>query len=274
MRACEVALNVDSREDPIELVFVGDVHIGNGQCDEELVKQVVKRLQRPNTYWIDLGDACDFIQMRDKRFDLRELPPWLEGIESLTDVAGAEIERFKMYFEPVRHNCLARLHGNHEETIRIKGERDVYGELNRWFGLPKQRILGMSGFIRLRLQRQGKTAWTLRVFVHHGNGGGKLSGAPALNLERLSMAFDADIFAMGHTHHKMFIDKRRVGMDSRRLGIYEQPLILINTGAFTRGEQGGYAERSMMYPQGLGPIEVWFWPQSGKQGLHEWRVIA
>lgn len=276
MRGCEVTLQTDSRSDPIELVFLGDVHIGNGQCDEELVAKTVKRLQRPNTYWIDLGDCCDFIAMRDPRFDLRELPEWLQGVDALTDVIDCQLDRFKQLFEPVRHNCIARIHGNHEETMRIKGERDVYGNLNKWFDLPQDRILGMSGFIRLKLKRGDKTAWSLTVWVHHGNGGGKLAGGKALNLERLPMAFDADIYAVGHTHTKLFLDKRIVGMRSRGTKLEDKPLILINSGAFTRGEQGGYAERSLLYPQGLGPVEVWFWPHAGDGAdyMHEWKVIG
>ena len=118
-------------------------------------------------------------------------------------------------------------------------------------------------------QRDG---WTLTIFMHHGTGGGKLAGSKAINLERLPMAFDADVFAVGHTHTKLALPKRRIGIDSRRMQVVDKPMALINTGAFMRNyTQGrdGYCEEKLFYPQGMGPVELWLYPND-----REWKLVS
>jgi hypothetical protein len=251
---------------------LGDLHLGNVNTDEELIRQTARRLKEPNTYWVDLGDACEFINMRDPRFDPGSLPDWVDPGD-LADLPSVQIRRYKEIFYPVRKTCLARLKGNHEDTLHRKYERDVYDELNKSIGLHKRKALGFSGFLRLRIIRKVKTDyWTLVCFLHHGAGGGMLAGAKALRLERLPLAWDADIYAVGHTHTKLALSKRRIGMESRSLAVKEKPLIMLNVGGFMRGERGGYVERRGLYPQGLGPVEVWLWPSKGDQ--REWKVVV
>jgi len=253
----------------VKIVFLGDLHIGNAATDEDLIKQVAKRLQEPNTYWVDLGDTCDFVNMRDPRFSPAALPEWVE-VSDLADLPAAQVRRYAEIFKPVAGTCLARLMGNHEAVIAKHYERNVYHELNASIGLPKEKALGYGGFLRLVTQRK-KDSWTLTCFIHHGATGGKLGGAVALNLERLPMSFDADIYAVGHSHRKMVFPKRRVGILGRTLQVADKPLILINVGAFMRSytqtEGDGYAEQRLLYPQGLGPVELWIWPDAQKRQI-------
>jgi len=252
MECAEIHITVPSRSDCIKLVFLGDLHLGHAQTDEGLIRQVAERLGEKYTYWIDLGDACDFINLRDPRFDPGGLPDWI-GVEDLADLPAAQIVRYRDIFGRLGDTCLVRLAGNHEDSIRRHYERDVYRELNAAVGLydePRSfelaagtRALDYSGFVRLRMYRGGGMSkgpprgptWTLTLFVHHGAGGGQLAGAKALRLERLPLAFDADIYAVGHTHTKLTLQKRLVGLGPRGL-----------------------------YPQGLGPIEVWLYPDKKK----------
>ena len=82
------------------------------------------------------------------------------------------------------------------------------------------------------------------------------------------MSFDADIYAVGHTHTKIALHKRRIGLRPRGLDVVDKDLVLINVGSFMRGEQSGYAQRKGLYPQAMGPVEVWIWPcKNGEQVL-------
>ena len=290
LNCAEARITYPSRSDCIKIVFVSDVHIGNGATDEALVKQVAGRLQEPDTYWLDLGDRCDFINTKDKRFDPSSLPDWVEVMD-LADLPAAQIRRYSELFGPVAPKCLMALEGNHEWMIRKRYDRDVYRNLNAMMGLYAKsehpaleikgtRCPGVSGFLRLRLRRgrsdEEKTSqrdgWTLTIFVHHGTGGGKLAGSKAINLERLPMAFDADVFAMGHTHTKLALSKRRIGIDSRRMQVVDKPMALINTGAFMRNYvqvNDGYGEEKLLYPQGVGPVELWLYPNE-----REWKLVS
>lgn len=263
MKAVEIAL--DSWNERIQLVFIGDLHIGNSHTDETLIAETAKRLKAPNTYWIDLGDSIDAVNMRDPRFDPLSLPDWIK-LPDLADIPKAQVERYKYYFGDLGKTCLARLFGNHEATLQKHSERAIYSELNKTLNLPKERALGYSGFVRLRFRKRGRknrieNTWTQTIYISHGSGGGKLSGAKAGNLERLAMAFDADIYAVGHTHTKLALQKRLLGMSPKTSEIIDKTLVMISVGSFLDGK-AGYPERAGLYPQALGPIEVHFFPRS------------
>lgn len=267
MRTLEIGFDV--WHDCIKVVLLGDIHLGARTCAEELVEATRKRLQESNTYWIDLGDAIDAVNMRDPRFNPAQLPEWV-GLADLGDLPAAQVSRYRHYFGHLGKTCLARLSGNHEATLQKHTERNVYRLLNEAIGLPSERALGYSGFLRLRFRRRtgrkGKKisdTWAQTLFLHHGAGGGALAGAKALRLERLPLAFDADIFAVGHTHTKLVLQKTRFGMHGHTGALQEQQQIMVNVGSFLRGIDEGpatYAEARGLYPQGLGPVELWFYP--------------
>jgi hypothetical protein len=255
-------LPIQSRTDVIRLVLLGDCHIGHAGTDEKLVEATAARIAQPSTYWVDLGDACDCINMKDPRFDPRELPDWIETAD-LADLSRPQLHRYTEIFSPVADRCLVRLSGNHEEDIMKHYGRDIYTDINNALELPDERRLGYCGFLRLRMPRitsngTRTSTWSQTLFLHHGAGGGALAGAKALRLERLVMAYDADIYAVGHTHTKMVLQKRRYGMRSRGTGVDDRSLIMVNVGAFIRTAH--YAVKRGLYPQGVGPVELWMYP--------------
>jgi len=262
MKAVEIA--IDEWFGCVHLVLVGDLHLGHSQVNEALVAQTAKRLQAEDTYWIDLGDSIDAIRMSDPRFDVRSLPDWI-GKADLMDIPRAQVDRYRHYFGRLGKTCWARLFGNHEATLQKYTERDIYSELNDAIGLPKERALGYSGFVRLRFRRRRGTdnhilnTWTQTIYISHGSGGGKLAGGKALNLERLPIGFDADIYARGHTHTKLVLPKRQIGVSPRTLEIVDKQQIMINVGAYLDGKRG-YPEYAGLYPQSMGPVELWFYP--------------
>ena len=260
MKATEIA--IDNWDGPWSLVFLGDLHLGAANVDEELIQQVATRLTGEDVGWVDLGDSIDAINMRDPRFDPRMLPEWID-LADLIDIPKAQVERYKHYFGKLGGNCLARLYGNHEATLQSHTERDIYAALNGAMDLQPGRALGYSGFIRLRFRRMSGAkvvqTWTQTVYISHGATGGKLAGAKALNMERLALGWDADIYAVGHSHTKLVLQKRVNGLSPKRNIIESKQKIMLNVGAFMDGSTG-YAERKGLYPQALGPVELQFFP--------------
>lgn len=260
MRAVDIAL--DAWDTWVSVVFLGDLHLGNRGVDEALVEATAKRLQGERCYWVDLGDAIDAINLSDPRFEATRLPDWI-GLADLDDLAAAQVSRYRHYFGKLGGNCLARLYGNHEYVLQKHYERDLYAALNASIGLPTARALGYSGFVRLRFRdmcgEKVRNTWTQTLYLTHGSGGGKLAGSKAGGLERLALAYAADVYACGHTHTKLVLQKRRVGLSSRKAETESQALLMLNVGAFLNGDTG-YPERNGLYPQALGPIEVRFLP--------------
>jgi hypothetical protein len=253
---------IDEWYEPTVLVLLGDLHLGASNVDEKMIEQVSQRIKAPNTYWIDLGDSIDAINMRDPRFDPRMLPDWIE-LADLLDLSKAQVTRYKHYFGHSGANCWARLYGNHEASLQKHTERDIYASLNNAIDLDPNRALGYSGFIRLRFRykSKGKVTWTWTqiLYISHGAGNGRLAGAKALKLERLPIGWDADIYAIGHTHTKMVLQKRVAALQPKKNIIESKQKIMVNVGSYMDGLTG-YPERKLMFPQALGHIELWFYP--------------
>lgn len=261
-----VEYGIDEWTGPVRLVFVGDLHLGHAQTREGMIADLATSLGQKNTYWFDLGDSIDAINMRDPRFDPRSLPEWI-GIRDLVDLPHVQVARYRHYFRDHGKTCLAKLYGNHEQTLQKYFERDIYRELCQAIALPKERRLGYSGYVRLRFRyRAGKDnkvveTWTQNIYLSHGSGGGMLAGAKALRLERLPMAHDADIYAVGHTHTKLTLRKRRTTPSPKKNEVSEQSQIFINVGSYLDGTKG-YPEYKGYYPQELGHVELWVWPKA------------
>ena len=276
MRTVTIDLPWTSR---IRLVFLGDEHVGHIACQEGLLKDCIGAVMADDAaYIIGLGDAIDAINMQDKRFNPGELAPWM-SVADLVDIAKAETQRYADIVRPAKDRILARLSGNHEDTLSRIFERDVYGSINDALDIPQERRLGIDGFVRLRIgdtrgetyqhpnrSRRGgsRQAWTVTCYVHHGYAGGRLAGAKALALGRLPAAFRADIYAMGHSHTKVTMPGMVVTADG------PQQLAMVNSGSFLKAYAEGsetYAERKGYYPQDLGPVEVWLYPEERKMRM-------
>jgi len=250
----------------IRLVLMGDAHVGNAGCREDLLRATIGAVMADEySYLIDVGDTVDAINMADKRFDPSQLAEWMT-IGDLVDIARAEVDRYLEIVGPAKGRILALCRGNHEDTLSRIAERDVYREIAEGLGLPPGRRLGYGGFLQLRIaDRRGRKAggsrqaWIVTIFCHHGHDGGRLWGSKALSLERLMGRFWADIYVLGHSHTKFGGRMSVVTPEGQK------DVALINVGAFLQpyqqGKKGGYAERKLLYPQGLGPVEVWLYPE-------------
>lgn len=253
---------VDTKK-PIRFVFVGDVHLGNANCDEVLLRDTVERIENDATaYWFDLGDRCDYINIHDPRFEADSLPEWI-GIKDLGDLAKAQSQMYIGYFESIADKCLASVEGNHDFSIKKHSERNVYQQINDALEIPLVSQLGTSGIVRVQFEMYGRVEMALDVFLHHGAGGGRKVGGNALRLEELPLIANAQVYCLGHSHKKFSVLKERLTLNNKNDLVFE-PLYMLNTGAFIRGQTGGYAERALLYPQGLGALELWVWPRKKK----------
>jgi hypothetical protein len=178
--------------------------VGNAACDEEQLQAFVDEvLAHPESRWVGVGDTCEFINRSDKRFDPEALPEWLR---SHADLAKYQRDHFIDAVLPIKDQCLALVEGNHEETMRIRSERDVYATICEKMGATEDNplALGMSGFLRLIFQRHindcRMPAWTVDCFLTHGWWNGRLHGNGELNLERIHGWHTGQLTIAGHDH--------------------------------------------------------------------------
>jgi predicted phosphodiesterase len=210
MRLVEREIICNSRSVAFKVYGIGDVHIGALNCAEKEIKALVKKIKDdPFAYWIGGGDYCDAVILGDiKRFDVNTLPNWmLEGNantvkERIGDILYAQRKRFVKIMMPIKDKCLGLIEGNHEYSIFKYHNRDHMGQLCQELDAQN---LSDCAFMRIKFRRKSKgkghpSTKTVVIFISHGTGGGRTSGAEPNKLYRLAADKDADIILTGHTH--------------------------------------------------------------------------
>ena len=256
------------RADEINIVPLGDLHLGASACDEGLFLQTVKRINDSGAYWIGMGDYCDFINVRDPRFRAATLAPWIT-VQQLGDLAEAQKNRFLDYVKPIASKCLALVKGNHEDTIHKYYERDIYSEIvtgvKKHGGFAADKDLGVDyyGWLVLRFSRgkedsRAANKRSITFNLHHGFVGGKLAGAKALNMQRWLWNHETDVVIFGHSHNTgaqreaiEYIDTHGNVRTKNRVGCY--------SGTFLKSTNGGvstYSEVKGYFPLPIGGVEI------------------
>lgn len=264
MRALYQKIEYQSRGEWFTIIPLGCIHLGNYLSDEALLASVVQEIaDDPNCYWGGMGDMFEAITRHDPRFRSQHMAKWLVGKPDLIDAA---MVRLQGYFDPIKDKCLWYAKGNHERTLLIHDERDVYGPMCRFISPDdkgKGIALGLSGFIPVRFDRQGGGGRTITIYAHHGYGGGSTVGGRAGKLEKLPATFEADIYLMAHAHLKLQFQSMRYRVS--RGNVREIDTRLAYTGGFLKslGERGSYVEDAGYPPRPTGVIRIRIHPDSG-----------
>ena len=265
MRLVTRVVEHHSRADSWYLRPLGDIHLGSVNCDEAQLDRDIKWILENDAMWIGMGDYLECITRKDRRFRPQDQAEWLRGED---DVAEAQLQRFVAKLQPIKNKCVGLIKGNHEDLIYDKWDNDIYGRLLYYLKVPEQRVrLDTRGFVRLLFRRrtgEGPRSFstiTLDIFAEHGYGGGRLEGAPALALARLSKNYHARIFIEGHRHRELsFVDERVRVSGGKLVG---EKLAFVCSGSYLLSWQEDteiYAERGQYPPKPTGSAVIWIKP--------------
>ena len=185
------------RPDIFYLYPFSDVHLGAPECAEKALKaKVGECVERGrNAIAVGVGDWCDSITHKDKRFDMNGLAGWV----SRSNIVESQRRRAREIFSPLAEGgqLLGIGTGNHEEMIHIVQDNDVIRNLCNDMGVP---YAGYQCFYVLKFKRAGRFTHTVKVHVWHGSGAAQTEGARMSRLLRLVNDFEADIYLLGHLH--------------------------------------------------------------------------
>ena len=214
---------------------------------------------------------CDYINRKDRRHKETSLASYLHGID---DIARMQRDRVISILEPIKDKCLGLLRGNHEGDFLKYYEVDIYASMVDRLRIDHKAkiMLGIQGFIILRLSRRSKGAkramgesWPIKIYCHHGYGGGRLEGGHALALGRMFKDYNCDIGLMGHRHVKQVLPRVQttVTRDGR---VYDRYQVGAFCGSFLKSysEAEVYAEEKGLPALPLGPIRIRLWPAQRK----------
>jgi hypothetical protein len=258
-----------SRRDMIRLWVIGDVHYGNRDCALKLFKSHLKQIAAdPHAYWIGLGDYCDFISPKDRRFD-----PSTVGEMQIRDIGimGRKlVDDMACMFMPIADKCVGLGYGNHEFAyMRDNEQQDLHGYLCTSLGVPN---LGYSFFANLVLSRVAHRArigvqtaqqstprgdrWAIRLFGHHGKGAAGTVGGKVNSLIRFMECNEADVYLCAHVHEQLPIKRVTLGANAPCTELVDHETIGVITGSYLKsygqGTHAGYFERSGGRPSYLG----------------------
>jgi len=270
MEFCEIIEKHPSRRTVFTIYPLADLHIGLVGLDEELLRKDVAKIKRsPNARWISMGEVCDLIVPGDKRWDPAHVAPWVDQL----DVAESQVVRALDILKPIADKCWGMMLDTHTDSMRKNINRDVYSELLRRLGedLPDElkedrlkRFESMA-FLNVIFRRimgkggaQREVGSVIHFWLHHGWFTGRLAGHVALNLQRLTMNYDADIYCVAHGHKKHILPltylSARHGGDHGERPI-KMPRFTMMCGTYVDAHKASatsWAEKRGFYPVPLG----------------------
>ena len=245
----------------ISLVPVGDIHLGDKNCDVKYFEKLVDWvLEDDKRYVIGMGDYGNYIVPSDaSRYD-----------STVVDIKYASPEeQFKKIlktFQPLAEkNKIIGFHtGNHEEEMRKRHYFDFTRNMCHTLKVP---YLGWNAITSLSFNRLSSTGGkcnsnNLILYSTHGFGSGFRRGSKVNKLEDLASFVDADIYLMGH-NHDIFSTRTiqlRLSKGKKSPGkIIERKRVFACTGTMLRGYAAGvtsYIERKGYQPHKIGVIKV------------------
>jgi predicted phosphodiesterase len=251
-----------NRGSVFELVGLGDIHFGTESCDVKKLKRMVEWIRnRPNCFWVGLGDYTDNITYRDMRrfqpanisreYKIGDLQNWCEKIT--TDVAKI--------LRPIAGRCIGLAQGNHEFDADRNYDHDSTQSLCDKLGVKN---LGWTCLTRLVFNRVGAVqknqTRTLILLTEHSNVAGRKKGGKVNRIEDRASDFEFDIILWGHSHDKVGSKKTRLFLPSRgKLEIKAHEMVFGIVPSFLRTYEVGttsYGERAGYSPTSLGIVLI------------------
>lgn len=232
----------------------GDVHRDSPNCDVDKWKRFLRHCKEHHnrhTYYLGMGDLMDFASFSERKV----LSTVHEStLAKMDDVAMRDLEKFADEISFMKGNLLGLHHGNHEWKFR--DGRLATEVLCEMLDCP---FLGYAAYIRLVACCKGTTvALSTAIFSSHGKGGGQLLGSPYNAVEKMAKIFhDADIYLMGHDHHKGAVSRTTLYIDNH-LNMGQKRQWFGRTGSFLKGwvnDEPSYCIGRLYSPTDLGTIK-------------------
>jgi len=206
-----------------------------------------------------MGDYDDFSSTSEREI-LQSKHLHDSTIQTLDQLYESHVDNFVEEISFMKGRMIGLLEGNHYSVLS--------SGINTTQLLAHKmecKYLGVSAFIRL-IFNIANTRHSLDMWVHHGLGGGRTTGASINKLEQMIKAADADIYLMGHDHkkHIAMVSRLRLISATNGLRLENRKIILARTGGFLKGyenEKASYIADAAYSPVDIGTITITVTPR-------------
>ena len=236
-----VNLQPRNGKDYAEVVFLGDIHLGSPQCDEERVIRQVDYCVEKGIYVFLMGDIIEMAT----RYSVGA------GVYEQIERGELQVERAINLLYPLaqKHLIIGMLEGNHE--LRVFKETGI--RIGNF--LAQSLNTKNLGYACWNLFRVGKEKYT--VYAWHGVSSARFPWTKLKSAVDTAMAFDCDLFAMGHVHSCQNDSYVYQGVDFRRGTVIQKKKFILITGHYLKYDRG-YAQVRGYRPEKLGSPKVKF----------------
>ena len=254
MRLNTVRLKVKSGQ-TITLYPLGDVHLGSANCDKQLFWHTVDEIRaNPDARWLGMGDYCEWITPKDKRWQAGGIDEMIVNLASLDRIGDVYVEKMGSMLRPIIEKCWGMGDGNHEQHFADEHHTNLTQRIIQEAGGPGALYLGWEALTRVAIT-VGNQHTALRILTAHGWQGGRMDGAKVNQMEKLLAWVDADIYLHGHSHSKFVVPVARLRTNPTFTKVAADECFVAHTGSFLRTYQQdavGYGEKAGYPPTSLG----------------------
>ena len=247
-----IKIKLDRGIKKIKIITLADLHIGDKNCDMELVESLIKTVSQKDYYCILNGDILDnaIVDSVGNTYD-----------ESLNPMR--QLEYVIEMLRPIKDKILCITGGNHEERTNRKVGIDLSLLIASSLGLRNRYCEDGSGVVFLSLGnldgtketngsgKNRQVAYTL--YVSHGRRSGIGIGSKINALKQYeNVVTNCDVYIGSHTHQASIFPTSTFEVDTRNHTIYRRNKLFLSNGSCI--DYGGYAEQnnyqpnSMIYP--------------------------
>lgn len=233
--------------DRVNLLFLSDLHWDSNHSDRAALKRILDEAMRRDAVILLLGDVLDLMQGREDR---RGSKGSLRPEHKVDAYFSAVVEDWVRWYEPYARNTWIALQGNHTSSVLKHQEIDVD---RMWVGMLNAAgatidYPGYSTYARI-LNQASTRRTNLRMFLHHGYGGGGPVTKGTIQASRRSAIYpDAHFLVTGHIHESWGVDHPQYRLDHDGKP-YEMTQEHYSCGAwkgeFDDGKGGWWVEKGM-----------------------------
>jgi len=197
-----------SREEPFNVLFIGDLHLDNPKADRVGLKRVLDEAVAARAAIFLLGDVFDAMQgANDRRGSKSDLAAKYVGRE---DYLSALVEDVSEFLNPYAANIALLLQGNHESSAAkhygLHLEQALAYELRK--GGSAVVTPGYQSYCAFRFKwgHDAKVSTTVPFWLTHGSGGGGPVTRGVIQAQRRAVTYpDARFVVSGHVHNSYFV---------------------------------------------------------------------
>lgn len=242
---------------PFNLFPLGDIQLGTPASDVDRLREWIRYTQSfPNPRYVGLGDYIDLGSPSNRTNLIAQLKKGTlyDSVSDALDLAAEEYYgELRSVLEPTKGQWDALVSGHHYWEYPDGTTTDT--RLADYLGC--EHIDGAAYVVYKFAARRGVQP-VCRLWMAHGNTGGKSIGLPLSQLEHVSTGFDADLYLIGH-HHKLIATKLDK-LAYTEEGLQYKEVLLASTGSWMKGYlEGGkktYVEAGLMKPAALGAPHI------------------